>query len=499
MAHVLVVGGGVSGLSAGIFAALDGHRVTVCEQHHEPGGNLTGWHRGGFHIDNCIHWLTGTRRGSREYEMWEKLGALGAGVRTVQPKTLYTCEYDGESISLYPSIERTEREMLDASLKDKKQTRELISAVRAAARIMGVYGQNEGYGIWRRLCDAPILAKYCRMSTGKLAAKFKSELLRRFIISFFGEDFGAIALIVVFATFATGNGAIPAGGSRAMARRMADRLRALGGELMLGKCVERIDVDRGRAVGVRLKGGERIAADHIVIAAEPFSVFGRLVDIPLPNRLRRNEKSPRLRKFSSFHCAFGCSTDDIPFDGDLVLQIPDEYRSVLNSDTLVLREFSHEPSFAHEGRAVVQAMIFCEEESSLEFIKLAECDGCEYKRLKDKLALTVEYLMTERFPELRGRVRIIDSWTPATYKRYTGAISGSYMAYALPPAFLPRAISPRVPGVKNLFIASQWQRIPGGLPGAATSGRAAAQAISARERQTERSRGRIPRRAVAEK
>ena len=42
MKKVIVVGAGVSGLSAGIYAALAGFDVTVCEKHRVAGGNLTG-------------------------------------------------------------------------------------------------------------------------------------------------------------------------------------------------------------------------------------------------------------------------------------------------------------------------------------------------------------------------------------------------------------------------------------------------------------------------
>ena len=77
MANILIIGGGVSGLSAGIYAQMHGHHAIVCEQHFIPGGNLTGWDRGGYHIDNCIHWLTGTNPSSPLYPMWEDLGALG--------------------------------------------------------------------------------------------------------------------------------------------------------------------------------------------------------------------------------------------------------------------------------------------------------------------------------------------------------------------------------------------------------------------------------------
>ena len=60
MKELVIVGGGVAGLSAGIYAQLRGFHATVVEKHRVPGGNLTGWNRDGRHIDNCIHWLTGT-------------------------------------------------------------------------------------------------------------------------------------------------------------------------------------------------------------------------------------------------------------------------------------------------------------------------------------------------------------------------------------------------------------------------------------------------------
>ena len=55
MARVIITGGGVSGLSAGIYARLSGHEAVIYEAHGVPGGNLTGWDRGGYHIDNCVH------------------------------------------------------------------------------------------------------------------------------------------------------------------------------------------------------------------------------------------------------------------------------------------------------------------------------------------------------------------------------------------------------------------------------------------------------------
>ena len=129
MAKILIIGGGVSGLSAGIYAQLNGHQAVVCEKHSVPGGNLTGWQRGEYHIDNCIHWLTGTNPASRFYDIWKDLGVLG-DVEIMRGEALYTCELDGVTLGLYTDLERIRREMLAISPEDKKEINSLIRAVK---------------------------------------------------------------------------------------------------------------------------------------------------------------------------------------------------------------------------------------------------------------------------------------------------------------------------------------------------------------------------------
>ena len=59
---------------------------------------------------------------------------------------------------------------------------------------------------------------------------------------------------------------VPVGGSGALTRAMADRVRAAGGQIRTGCPVAGIEVRHGRAVAVRTAGGERIALRHSVIA-----------------------------------------------------------------------------------------------------------------------------------------------------------------------------------------------------------------------------------------
>lgn len=43
----------------------------------------------GLFIDNCIHWLTGTRPGSALHELWKEIGALGDDVELYEKEMFF--------------------------------------------------------------------------------------------------------------------------------------------------------------------------------------------------------------------------------------------------------------------------------------------------------------------------------------------------------------------------------------------------------------------------
>ena len=497
MAKIVIIGGGVAGLSAGIYARLHGHDATVCERSFVAGGNLTGWRRGEYKIDNCIHWLTGTNPATDTYKMWVDLGALG-DVEVIQGNSLYTCEYGGETLSLYNDLYRMEREMLEISPADEGEIRSLIRGVEVMERVGGIGGadHNEGLGIKQLSVAVPSLVKYYGLTTGELAKRFKHPLLRSFISSFWGEDFGALAVLMVFAYYCGNNGGIPRGGSVAMAERMTDRLREVGGELLLCKEAVRINCEDGRACSVLFSDGSTIDADYVVIATDPAVAFERLLDVPMPTKLRRQYNDPRMKRFSSYQCAFSYDAESVPFEGDLIFDTTDDEKKMLPIDHVIVREFSHERSFAPEGKSILQTMTFCSERVAKAFIKLRQTSKAVYDKKKHQIAASLAEMLSRRFPEMRGRLRCLDVWTPATYKRYTDSQIGSYMSFALPSRMIPKKLSPKIKGLSNVLLATQWLQAPGGLPIAAECGKIAIEAIEKLE-CTRKSYGRARRRIKA--
>ena len=483
MSKILIIGGGVSGLSAGIYARMGGHEVIICERGAMAGGNLTGWQRGEYHIDNCIHWLTGTNPATDTYKMWETLGALG-GVEIMQGKSLYTYDEGGKRLSLYCDLDRTEREMIAVSPRDEKEIREFISAVRTVQGLSGIAGEkhNEGLTLFQKIKSLPQLYKYYNLSTGELAAGFRHPLLQKFIVSFLGNDFGSLALVFIFAHYCGNNGGIPRGSSRGMAQRMEKRFISLGGRLVLNKEAVKVNVKNGKAYSVSFGDGDEMGADYVIITTDPALVFGGLLDADMPGYLASDYSDKRKMRFSGIHCAFALDLANIPFEGDIIFEIPPKYKLRLGTENLILREFSHEPSFAPSGKNILQTVIFCNEENALRFIALRR-DRAAYNKEKAELSRIIADIIVNKFPEMKDKLKCIDVWTPATYKRFINSEMGSFMSFALPSRCLPMRKSNKIRGLENVILATQWQQIPGGLPIAAEGGRLAVKTVAELEKK----------------
>lgn len=484
MTDVLILGGGVAGLSAGIYSLMNGHSVTICEQHTIVGGNLTGWNRKGYHIDNCIHWLTGTNPNSGLYKMWEELGALGDDIKIIQSDKLYTYEKDGKNVSLWRDIDKTVDEMLAIAPEDEKRIRKFGNTVKKAMFLSGVGGENHDKGgtVFNKLDALFSIIEYNNQTVTEYGKTYKNPFLQGFFSCITGPNFSMSSYIFVAATYCSDNGGIPEGGSFSMALRLADRFKSLGGNLITGVRATKVNIENKVAKSVTFEDGKTIEADNIVITFDPKMVFGKLLDKEMPQPFRRLYSSKAFERFSSIHAAFEVDAEEIPFNGSLIVDVPEDLQKILCGDKCVLREFSHETKYSPEGRNIIQTMIYTDEINAARFVKLAK-EGKGYKEAKKELRDAQMELIERTVPVLKGKIDCLDSWTPASYARYVGSEIGSFMSFQMPKKKMPSVIKSKVSGIQNVFLATQWQMAPGGLPIAAKVGKMAADAINKRKKK----------------
>ena len=74
--RILIIGGGLSGLSAGCYARMSGFETHILEHAATTGGVCTAWSRAPYLVDGCIHWLTGAEPGGMFRRVYEELGVI---------------------------------------------------------------------------------------------------------------------------------------------------------------------------------------------------------------------------------------------------------------------------------------------------------------------------------------------------------------------------------------------------------------------------------------
>lgn len=510
MKKVIIIGGGIAGMTAGIYLQKAGFTTEIYEKNAVPGGQCTGWKREGYMIDNCVHWLTGTRCGSGLHELWKEVGVLGDDVQLYEKEKFFSAELNGEELTFWRDKERTRRELLALSPADAEEINKLMDMV-ALAESMQVPVEKpfdmmnplDFMKLGMSMKDmGQVMKRYSGMDIKELAERFSHPLIRSAIIDYMPPGYQAYAFIVSYATVTGGNGDIPRGGSLPMALRMARRYQELGGVMHLNAPVEKILINKKskKAEGILIKAAaktqtgnesvqcdkrgkdeqpERIRkADYIICATDANHTFTQLLDASyMPKGLREQFEKRELYPVSSgFHVAFAVEELVEEIRETNIFSCKPLTVGVTEAERMSINNYAYEPAFAPAGCTVLQSQFVQTEEDYKYWMELVK-DKEAYQQKKEELAKEVLARVLDKFPHLAGKIRILDCWTPATYTRYCNSFSGAYMSFVVTKNAKSLTVPGKIKGLSNVFIASQWLMGPGGLPTAASMGKFAAYRI----------------------
>ncbi|MEA3460497.1 MAG: NAD(P)/FAD-dependent oxidoreductase [Bacteroidota bacterium] len=286
---VIIIGGGVAGLSSGIYGQLNGYDTEILEMHSLPGGQCTAWKRKGYTFDYCIHWLVGTASGPF-HDIWKETGALDEHTEIWDPDTFSTMRMpDGEDFIIYADIDRWEQYLTDLAPEDRKSIGKMCNDMRKMATMQ----MFEDPAFRRSVLDyarfmfksAPavrLFMKYGKTSLPDYFKKldFQNKQLRERLLSIANgmEDFSAVAFLFTLLWFSQKNAGYPLGGSMPFTMRMAHMYKSLGGVFTGKSRVEKVLIKDKRAVGVRLTDGTLKYADYIIGACDLHALMYDMLD-----------------------------------------------------------------------------------------------------------------------------------------------------------------------------------------------------------------------------
>ena len=475
---IVIVGGGIAGLSAGIYGRLAGYEVEIYEKNAVAGGQCMGWNRKGCHIDNCIHWLTGTRKGTSLRKVWETVGALDKNTQFADCDIFYTTVLNGQRTTLWKDLERTEAELLQLSPEDAEEIKKFIQHVRYASECempsekpLEAMGIRDYIRMGSSMANMPkVMKEYGSIDLQDLAARFKHPVLKTLFTDYMPKEYVASSFLVSYATMVSGNGEIPLGGSLAMVNRMIDKLRQLGGKLYCNSPVSRIIIENGKATGIELEDQRRVMADYVISATDTMEMFDRLIGETYMDKKWKScyTDSKTYPLFSGMQAAFVIDRDAYDERSTVFFDCNPIEAGGSKTCRMSVRSYDYEPSFAPAGKTVLQVNIA---QFDAEFLHWKSLTKEAYAEEKQRILHAIEERLCQQFPKLKGHMEVLDCWTPLTYERYCNAYHGAYMGFITKKGIKSFRVKGTVKGVKNLYIASQWIMAPGGLPVAVTSGK----------------------------
>src|SRR5664280_2512866 len=198
---IVIIGGGVAGLSAGIYAKLKGFDTEIIEMHSITGGQCTAWDRKGYRFDYCLHWLVGTRKGPFN-DIWKETNVLNDNVDIIDHE-IYTkvIAEDGREFIIYTDLKKWEEYLCKLASEDDIKIKEMCNDMRKSA-FLQPFSDPPGLRKFRHIVNSmfsmmPVMVlfmKYGRKSCDEYFKKlgFKNEFLRNSLNSIYGSrDFSA--------------------------------------------------------------------------------------------------------------------------------------------------------------------------------------------------------------------------------------------------------------------------------------------------------------------
>lgn len=183
---IIIIGAGFAGLSAGIYARMNGYNTQIFEMHDSPGGLCTARKRKGYTIDGCIHWLVGSSPRSGMYRYWEEVGiAQGREFINLDEYMRYESA-DGRTIILHANVDRLGKHLLEFSPQDAEPIRDLIRGIRMC---IGFDPPSESDPLLKRLqkvlklglilvAKGREMRKWMNISAAEFVMRFKDPVLR---------------------------------------------------------------------------------------------------------------------------------------------------------------------------------------------------------------------------------------------------------------------------------------------------------------------------------
>ena len=490
----IIIGAGLSGLSAASLLAKSGLKVAVIEQANTPGGACGIFKRKEAVFDQGAAMLYGF--GEQGFNAHRFLfNCLEEPIAMVKHELLYVVHYKGRRIRFFADIDRFIEELSDAFPGQEKNIRRFYKDMQKCYR--HVISETPNYStpdtmnpkeglksVLRHPISYMRFLSYLNISAKKLLKKYFSD---PDILHFFDkltstycyatlDEAPAILASVMFIDNHEGGSYYPAGSTLFLPGKLEKVIEEHGGDMYYGCEVcevlfeeandanESIN-DTDTPCGVLLKDGRKLYADTIIYSGTVWNLYGKLL-----SQIALTEKE---KKWAA----------QIPTYPSVVLYALVD-KNVIPPDTAPIEMLAANPEAIDESEITVYILsiddhTICAEDKHVviaigpSFRDWKEC----YSEQKEEETTRILSVLEQRFPGFNNDLHYCELATPSTIERYTMKNGG---CAAGPKQMLGQHMLLRQPirtRFDNLYVCGESTTMGTGTPTVTTSGIAAANAI----------------------
>ena len=453
----------MAGLSAGIYAQMNDYESEIFEKHYLPGGLCTAWNRKNFTFEGCLHYMVGFSPIYNFTSMWKDLGVKSIPIFLDEITRYY--DKQGRVLIVYTDINKFENHLKDLSPIDKDTIEEFANAIRLFTKFnppkdkpMELVSVFDLLHLKSKFISfSRAYFKYKSISVAEFASKFKDDLIRSSLCKINGfEDFPVVWLMMILSRLTIKDAAYPERGSLALAQDIEKRYFELGGKIHYNTEIVEILTKNNRAIGIKTLQGETYYSDIIISASDAYRTIHKLLQSKYNYQIPIHEFKEGNIYPSYVQVSLGvdCLLNHYPYSITKKVNIGVEKISL---NELTIRNFSFDKFQSPAGKTsiVIQAYSSYNQWSKFMF------DKKRYNEIKSKIGESIIEEIEKNFPEIKGKIEVIDIASPLTYERYTNTSLGSCQGWRVNKKNFGKLMNYSLKDLQGMYLIGQWI-VPGG-------------------------------------
>ncbi len=490
---VLVIGGGLSGLTCASLLAKRGLSVAVVDKGYQPGGSCGAFRRGSATFDQGSSMMFGFgEKGFNAHRF--VFNALEEPIDILKHNLLYSVHFNGHTVRFHADIDEFIEELSQVFPSQRKSIERFYHDM--SVIYTHVMVENPSFGTpdevdkqqsLKALLRHPIsYAKFL----GYLNKSAKSLLKKYFtdpdIFNFFDkltstycyatvEESPAILATVMFVDNHIGGSYYPAGSTLFVTGKLEKVIEEHGGAMIMEREVKSILFSDGKPNGVELDDGRKLHAHEIVYSGTVWNLYGKLLPKAETTEKERNWASSQEPTYPSVVLYTTVSKELLPKNMQPIEMLVGNPIELDESEVTLYIPSIDDQSICSEDEHIVIAI-------GPTFRDWKHADEITYAKMKEQERERLTKVIEKRLPGFKQALTFSEVATPRTIERYTmkngGSVAGPKMMLGQH-MFKRQHISTRW---DSLFCCGESTVMGTGTPTVTVSGISAANAILKRRK-----------------